>query len=52
LKNDVAEQKDVAAEHPEVARRLGEYLSTARIDSADWLPVWQAGNGKKQNKKK
>ena len=52
LKNDVAEQKDVAAEHPEVAQRLGEYLSTARTESADWQPVWQAGPGKKQNKKK
>ena len=52
LMNDVAEQKDVAAEHPEVAKRLGEHLSTARTDSADWQPVWQAGNGKKQPKKK
>jgi arylsulfatase A-like enzyme len=52
LTNDVAEQKDVAAEHPEVAKRLGEYLSTARTDSADWQPVWQAGPGKKQTKKK
>lgn len=52
LKLDVAEQKDVAAEHPEAAKRLGEYLSTARTDSADWLPVWQAGPGKKQTKKK
>ncbi len=52
LRNDVAEQKDVATEHPEIAKRLGEYLSTARTESADWQPVWQAGNGKKQNKKK
>jgi arylsulfatase A-like enzyme len=52
LKNDVAEQKDVAAEHPEVARRLGEYLLTERTESADWKPVWQAGQGKKQNPKK
>jgi arylsulfatase A-like enzyme len=52
LKNDVAEQKDVAAEHPVVARRLGEYLLTERTESADWKPVWQAGQGKKQNPKK
>ena len=52
LLNDVAEQKDVAAEHPEVAKRLGEYLSTARSESTDWQPVWQAGPGKKQNPKK
>jgi arylsulfatase A-like enzyme len=52
LKLDVAEQKDVAAEHPEAAKRLGDYLSTARTESADWIPVWQAGPGKKQTKKK
>jgi arylsulfatase A-like enzyme len=52
LRNDVAEQKDVATEHPEVARRLGEYLSTARTESADWLPVWQAASGKKKAAKK
>jgi arylsulfatase A-like enzyme len=52
LKNDIAEQKDVAAEHPEIAQRLGEYLRTARTDSADWKPVWQAGPGKKQSPKK
>ncbi|MFM8550473.1 MAG: hypothetical protein ACKOBS_07355, partial [Verrucomicrobiota bacterium] len=52
LSVDVAEQKDVAAEHPEVAKRLGDYLSIARTESADWQPVWQAGNGKKQSKQK
>ncbi len=52
LRNDVAEQKDVAGEHPEVARRLGEYLLTARTETADWKPVWQAGSGKKQPSKK
>jgi hypothetical protein len=52
LKNDIAEQKDVAAEHPEIGKRLGEYLSTARTESADWQPVWQAATGKKQSKKK
>lgn len=52
LKNDFAEQKDVAAEHPEIAQRIGEYLQTARSDSADWKPVWQAGTAKKQAPKK
>jgi arylsulfatase A-like enzyme len=52
LRDDLAEQKDVAKEQPEVARRLGEYLLTARTESADWKPVWQAGQGKKQNPKK
>ena len=52
LKDDVAEQKDVAAEHPEIAKKLGEYLVTARTESADWRPVWQAGPGKKPNANK
>lgn len=52
LRNDIAERTDVAAEYPEIARRLGEYLRTARTDSADWKPVWQAGAGKKQTSKK
>jgi arylsulfatase A-like enzyme len=49
LKNDFAEQKDVAADNPEIAKRLGDYLLTARTDSGDWNPVWQAGVGKKQD---
>lgn len=52
LRNDIAEQKDVAGEHPEIARRIGDYLLTARTESADWKPVWQAGSGKKQPSKK
>jgi arylsulfatase A-like enzyme len=36
LKRDVAEGRNVAAEHPKVAARIARYLSTARTDSADW----------------
>jgi len=38
--NDVAEKQDVAGGHPEIAARIGAYLSTARRDSPDWLPRW------------
>ena len=44
LANDIAEQHDVAAEHPEIARILSDYLKFARTDSADWA----AGNSSSQ----
>jgi arylsulfatase A-like enzyme len=40
LQTDIAEKTDVAAQHPEIARRIGEYLLTARADSPDWIPNW------------
>ncbi|MGH7140956.1 MAG: sulfatase-like hydrolase/transferase, partial [Pirellulales bacterium] len=40
LKTDVAEKTNVAAEHPELAARLAEYLATARSDSPDWPAKW------------
>lgn len=43
---DVAETNDVAALHPEVARKIGEYLGAARSASAEWQPVWQPGKKK------
>jgi arylsulfatase A len=36
LKSDVGEQRDVAAEQPDVVRRFEEYFKTARVDS----PIW------------
>jgi arylsulfatase A-like enzyme len=45
---DPAEEKDVAAEHPEVAQKIGDYLRTARSESPDWVPVWEAGRAKKK----
>lgn len=41
--NDVGEKTDVAASHPEIARKIGDYLAGARTESADWRPIWQAG---------
>ena len=40
---DVAEVRDVAAEHPEIAARIGAYLKTARTPLQEWEPVWGAG---------
>jgi len=39
--NDVAETNDVAAVYPEIARKIGDYLKTARSESAEWQPVWK-----------
>jgi arylsulfatase A-like enzyme len=40
LKEDIGEAKDVAAAHPELASRIGDWLQTARTDSPDWIPAW------------
>ncbi|MBS0201893.1 MAG: arylsulfatase [Planctomycetes bacterium] len=39
---DPAEKTDVAAQHPEIARKIGEYLSSARHPSSDWEPGWKS----------
>ena len=39
---DIAEKIDVAAQHPEIAARIGNYLSNARSASVDWTPNWQS----------
>lgn len=39
---DIAEKTNVAAQHPEIAAKIGAYLSQARSDSSDWTPKWQA----------
>lgn len=36
LKSDVSEQRNVASEHPDVIRRIEEYLRTARTESELW----------------
>lgn len=36
LSTDIAETRDVAAEHPDVVRRIEEILATAHGDNADW----------------
>jgi len=40
LNSDLAEINDVAADHPEIARTIAEYLSTARSENSDWEPKW------------
>jgi arylsulfatase A-like enzyme len=37
---DLAEQMNVAAEHPEIATLIGKYLSSARTTSPEWEPRW------------
>lgn len=41
LTTDVGEQRDVAAEQPEIVARIEAYLATARRDSADWPTAWR-----------
>jgi arylsulfatase A-like enzyme len=36
LAEDVAEKRNIAAEHPEVVAKIEEYLRTARTDSPNW----------------
>jgi arylsulfatase A-like enzyme len=43
LQHDVAEQTDVATQHPAVAKAIADYLTRARSDSPDWQPVWKKG---------
>jgi arylsulfatase A-like enzyme len=41
LKEDENESRDVAAAHPEIAAKIGEWLKTARTESPDWVPSWK-----------
>jgi arylsulfatase A-like enzyme len=47
--NDVAELTNVAAQHPDIAEKVGTYLKTARSPLAEWEPQWKVG-GKKSKK--
>ncbi|MCE9603332.1 MAG: arylsulfatase [Planctomycetia bacterium] len=40
LKQDLGEKVDVAAEHPDLAAKIGAYLTTARTASPEWEPRW------------
>ncbi len=44
---DVAEKTNVAAEHPEIAARIGDYLAQARTPSANWEPRWEPSQQRK-----
>jgi arylsulfatase A-like enzyme len=41
LKNDLVEQNDVAVKHPEVVKKIEDYLKTARTESE----LWPTGKG-------
>src|SRR4030095_12610615 len=36
LKNDLGEQHDVAVKHPEVVKKIEDYMKTARTESELW----------------
>jgi arylsulfatase A-like enzyme len=38
---EIAEQTNVAAKHPDIATKIGNYLQSARSDSIDWQPNWK-----------
>lgn len=38
--HDMAEQKDVAAGHPEIVKKIDAYLRQARTDHPTWVPQW------------
>jgi arylsulfatase A-like enzyme len=40
LSNDIGETKNVAQNHPDVAKKIEQYLSQARSASANWEPKW------------
>ena len=40
-KHDPAEKSDVAADHFDIAEKIGGYLKTARYESPAWAPSWQ-----------
>lgn len=42
LKNDIAEKNNVAAENPDIAAKVGAYLSSARSESPDWPAKWRS----------
>ncbi|HYF36801.1 MAG TPA: arylsulfatase [Prosthecobacter sp.] len=39
---DVAELKNVAAEHPDITAKISDYLKTARTPLPEWEPRWQS----------
>jgi arylsulfatase A-like enzyme len=40
--NDIAEKTNVAAQHPDIAGKIGTYLKTARSPLPEWEPQWQS----------
>jgi arylsulfatase A-like enzyme len=48
LKNDIAEKQDVSVEHPEIVKRIDEYLKTARTESPQWPARWEEPGKREQ----
>ena len=47
--DDIAEKTNVAAQHPDIAAKIGDYLQTARSPLPEWEPRWQPdGKGGKK----
>jgi len=42
LDHDIGEQFDVAADHPEVADVISQFLAQARTENPHWEPKWQS----------
>ncbi len=40
---DIAEKNNVAEQHPEIAAKISDFLSQARSESVDWIPIWSVG---------
>lgn len=40
LQTDAGEKSNVAADHPDIVKKIGDYLKTARSESADWPAKW------------
>jgi len=47
-KVDIAEKTDVAAQHPDIAAKISDYLKTARTPLPEWEPRWTPTNRSKQ----
>ncbi len=52
LKTDLGEKENVAEKHPEVVKKIEEYLKTARTTDDHWPALTVAENEKLKNKKK
>jgi arylsulfatase A-like enzyme len=44
LHHDIAEKTNVASEQPDIAAKIGIYLTTARRPSRDWVPKWSGAD--------
>ena len=40
-RSDPGDRSDVAAQHPDIAAKVGDYLKAARTPLPEWEPRWQ-----------